>query len=311
MILKILAKRIALGIAAAWAVLTTVFLLYTVTDDWQLGGQTGLMTFAGVDEAEIQQFRENYLASRGLDRPVYQQYLDWMGNMLTLDWGESFATQEPVTTIITDATTRTLLYAAPGIAIAIVVGIAIGLYAALHRNSRPAAMTIMAAYILFAIPGFWIGGMLLSIGLDDETGLGYSSMLFEYVLPIALVGTTLIGGYASYARAHAREYATADFITFHRAKGAGPFRIARHVTRNAAIPFFSMLFTEALGLLILAVFVIEVLFGIDGLGLVLFEAIDDRDLPVIMGGTIIIIAAGVIGNIIQDVTYRYLDPRVE
>ena len=81
--------------------------------------------------------------------------------------------------------------------------------------------------------------------------------------------------------------------------------------RNAAIPVFSMLFTEALGLLVLLVFVIEVPFGIEGFGLMLFDAVEARDLPVLLGGTIVTIGVGVVGNIVQDVSYTVLDPRVD
>ena len=107
------------------------------------------------------------------------------------------------------------------------------------------------------------------------------------------------------------EYAASDFVKLVRAKGASNRRVAVHVLRNAAIPVFSMLFTEALGLLVLSVFVIEVLFGIDGFGLLLFRAVEDRDLPVLLGGTVVTIGVGVLGNIVQDVSYSVLDPRVD
>ena len=141
--------------------------------------------------------------------------------------------------------------------------------------------------------------------------IDYNATLFEHVIPILLVTATLVGGYVSYSRAYAREHVSSDFVKLVKAKGASPTRIARHVVRNAAIPLFSMLFTEVLGLLVLAIFVIEVVFGIEGFGLLFLEAIQDRDLPVLLGGTMVIIAVGILGNIIQDVSYDYLDPRVD
>ena len=112
-------------------------------------------------------------------------------------------------------------------------------------------------------------------------------------------------------RGHALEYTSTEFVKLVRGNGASDRRVAVHVLRNAAIPVFSMLFTEALGLLVLSVFVIEVLFGIDGFGLLLFRAVEDRDLPVLLGGTVVTIGVGVLGNIVQDVSYSVLDPRVD
>lgn len=308
-LLRVFAQRIALGVVAAWAVLTAVFALITLTDEWVLQGEVGLLRWGGADDETIESHREEYLAERGFDRPIWEQYADWMGDMLTLRWGESFATGDAVFPTVIDATARTATYVVPAIVVAIALGILIGLYAALNPDSRIANTGLGTAYLLFALPNFWVGGMLLSLGAGNT--VGYPDLFYDHFLPIALTATTLVGGYASYSRAHGLEYASADFVTLVKAKGASKLRIARHVVRNAAIPLFSMLFTEALALLVLAVFVIETLFGIDGFGLLLFGAIQEADLPVLLGGTMILIGVGVVGNIVQDVSYSALDPRVD
>lgn len=308
-LLRTFAQRIVMGLVAAWAVLTTVFALFTLTDEWVLAGEIGLLRWSGAEDEVLEHHREEYLAERGLDRPVWEQYADWMGNMLTLDWGESFASGEAVFPLVMDGAARTALYVVPAIVVGILLGVLIGLYAALNPDGRLASGGLGSAYLLFALPNFWVGGILLSFAMSDV--IGYSPLLFEHVLPIALTATTLLGGYVSYARAHSLEYASADFVALVKSKGAGRLRIARHVVRNAAIPLFSMLFTEALTLLVLAVFVIETLFGIDGFGLLLFESVQERDLPVLLGGTIVIIGAGVVGNVVQDLSYGAFDPRVD
>lgn len=308
--LRVLAKRALMGVVTAWVVLTSVFALFTVTEDWVVAGRIGLARFAGENDPEVlAEIRAEYFAARGLDRPLSEVYVDWLGRMVTLDWGVSFSTGEPVFPLVADAVVRTAAYVLPALALAIVAGVAIGMYAALNPESRLGSGSVGAAYLLFALPNFWIGGMLLSFTLDGAAAR--SPLVFGHLLPIALAFSTLLGGYVSYSRAHSREYATADFVSLVRAKGASNARIAAHVLRNAAIPFFSMLFTEALGLLVLATFVIEVLFGIDGFGLLLLEAVGSRDLPVILGGTVVVIGVGVVGNVIQDLAYGYLDPRVE
>lgn len=306
---RIFARRVALGAVAAWGVLTTVFLLFTATKDWVLAEEIGLLRWQQADESVVDAARQEYLASRELDRPLWQQYFDWMGNMATLNWGESFETGEAVFPMVTDAAARTAMYVLPAIVLAIAVGLLVGLYAAMRPGSRLADGGLSTSYLFFAIPAFWVGGVILSFAAQDV--IGDSELLFDHALPIALTSATLLGGYVSYTRAHAMEYTSSEFVKLVRAKGASDRRVARHVLRNAAIPVFSMLFTEALGLLVLSVFVIEVLFGIDGFGRLLFRAVEDRDLPVLLGGTIVTIGVGVVGNIVQDVSYTVLDPRVD
>jgi len=306
---RILARRVALGLVAAWGVLTTVFLLFTATQDWVLAQRIGMLKYQRADDATIREARNEYLASRGLDRPLWRQYVDWMENMLTLDWGNSLASGEPVFPLIVDAVARTAMYVLPAILLGITIGLLVGLYAAMRPDSRLVNAGRGVSYLLFAVPAFWVGGIILSFAYWDV--IGESPFVFEHVLPVLLTTTTLLGGYVSYSRAHAMEYTSAEFVKLVRAKGATDRRVAVHVLRNAAIPVFSMLFTEALALLVLAVFVIEFLFGIDGIGRVLFDAVDGRDLPVLLGGTIVIIAVGVVGNIVQDVSYSVLDPRVD
>lgn len=306
---RLFARRIALGLFAAWAVLTTVFVAFTMSRDWVLGSLEGSMRFQGADEGEMEARAEAYLEERGFDRPIWEQYADWMWSMLTMDWGHSFASGRPAFSLVMDATWRTAMYVVPGIALAILVGVLLGLYAALRPNGWLANTGVGTAYLLFALPNFWVGGILLSYAAADT--IGHSTLLFDHLLPIGLVASTLLGGYVSFSRAHSLEYASAEFVKLVETKGAGPVRIARHIVRNAAIPFVSMLFSEALALLVLAVFVIETLFEIEGFGLVLFFSVQSRDLPLVLGCTLVIIAVGIVGNILQDFSYTVLDPRVD
>ncbi|SDQ19632.1 ABC transporter permease [Natronobacterium texcoconense] len=316
--LRILAKRFVAGLVTAWAVLTTVFLAFSATEDWVASRIEGRIRHASggfdpIPEEELEQQLEEAMAQhagpRDLDRPLRERYVDWMGNMATFDWGYSHETGEAVFPLVMSATARTATYVLPAIVLAVALGMAIGLYAALRPESRLADSSRIGSYVLFAAPGFWIGGLLLSSAQEEV--IGPSPLLFDHVLPIVLVAVTLLGGYVSYSRAHALEYAAADFVTLVEAKGGGPLLVARHVVRNAAIPLFSMLFTEALGLLVIGIFVIEVLFGIEGFGLTFFFAIDARDVPVLLGSTMVIIAVGILGNIVQDLSYQFLDPRVD
>lgn len=307
--LRVVVRRIGLGLVAAWGVLTAVFALFRLTDDWVLQRQVGAVKWAGEGEDAVAAVREEYLAARGLDRPLAVQYLDWLGNMVTLDWGSSFVTGEPVFATVLAATGRTAMYVLPALILAVGVGVAFGLFVALYPDSRLGTVGLGTAYLAFAVPNFWLGGLLVSLAVGGV--IPRPPLVFEHLLPIVLTATTLLGGVVSYARAHAAEYASADFVRLVRAKGASDRRVATHVLRNAAVPIFSLVFTEALALLVLAVFVVEVLFGIDGFGSLLFRSVDQRDLPVLMGGTLVVIGVGVLGNVVQDLSYGVLDPRID
>ena len=308
-VVRLFLERIALGAVAAWGVLTAVFVGFTMTDDWVQQGLEGQLRLAGITGEELEARLDAYLADRGVDRPVWEQYLDWMGDMVTFSWGDSLVTGEPVMGLVTDAVLRTGMYVVPAIVLGLSIGMLVGLYAALYPESRIANGGRGTTYLLFALPSFWIGGMFVSL-LEGDV-ISRSPVLFDHLLPIGLATAAILGGYVSYTRAYAIDHASADFVTLVKAKGAGPVLVAKHVVRNAAVPLFSMLFTEALALLVLAVFVIEVLFAIDGFGLLFLEAIQNRDLPVLLGSTIVVIGLGVVGNIIQDLSYSYLDPRVD
>lgn len=310
-LLRAFLQRITLGFVAVWGVLTVIFVLFTMTRHWVIEQQIAMEQWGGEEmtEEEEQARIDAYLAERNLDGSTWERYTEWMWNMITLEWGESFETGQDVFPLVMDATARTMLYVAPAVGLAIVIGLVIGVYAAMRPDGRLASMGVGTAYLVFAVPNFYVGGMLVSLANADV--ITKSPLVFEHALPILLTATSLLGGYVSFSRAHSLEYATAEFVTLVKAKGATPLRVTKHILRNGAIPMFSMVFTEALALLVLAVFVIEALFGIQGLGLVLFEAVQTRDLPVLLGGVMVLIAVGVFANIIQDVSYTILDPRVD
>lgn len=316
---RLLAQRIALGLVAAWTVLTGVFLLFTATEDWQLSERLAIAGRGPTDPETIEQIRQQYLAQRGLDRPLWEQYVDWMGNMVTLQWGTSFQSGQDVFPYVMDSAWRTGTYVVPGLAIATVLGLAIGLYATMSDGWFFEGSLRSTAYLVFGVPNFVLGAVVLALA-----AVGYripwradfippSELPFEYqvLLPALLVTTTLVAAIASYARAYSSQYAAEDSTKLIRAKGGSRLDVCRHVLRNAAIPIVSILFVETLALVALSVFVVEALFGIQGLGLLFYNAVWSRDLPVMLGGTVVVVGVGVVGNILQDLAYSALDPRVD
>lgn len=317
---RLLVQRIVVGIVTAWAVLTGVFLVFSASKRWRLDHLISIAEFGGATEEEISQLRETYLGLRNLDRPLYEQYVDWMGNMLTLQWGSSFQSGEKVRPMIVDATITTGRYVVPAIVLSLCVALLVGVYVALNDGSNRDRGVRGLTYFGLGIPNFYLGAFVLAA----SSGVVYTAefrggqaaardlpFLYDTVVPILLLTTTLVAAITSYTRAYAVDLVTDDMVKAVRAKGGGRFDIARHIVRNAAVSLVSIAFTETLSLLAISVFVIEALFGIDGLGLTLYNAIWTQDLPVVLGATLVIVSAGVAGNVLQDVAYSRLDPRVD
>lgn len=319
-LVRVLAQRVVLGVVAAWAVLSGVFLLVVGTRDWNLETILAHEGLGQTDAETIERMRTEYLAERGLDRPLYEQYLDWMGNMFTLQWGESFHTGEAVFPMVVNAAVRTATYVVPGLAVALVVGLALGLYSALYQGRVGDGLVRGVAYLLFGTANFWLGAMIFAVSgavvlqftwRSEYLAAAELPFLYGYVLPAILVATTLLAAFVSYARSYSMQYASTDMTKLVRAKGGGQPTVAAHVLRNAAIPLVSLSFVETMALIALSVFVIEALFSIEGLGFVFYNAIWTSDLPVLLGTALVIAATGVLGNVLQDLAYTALDPRVD
>ena len=317
---RLLLQRIALGVFAAWSFLTAIFLLFSATEDWTLNRMLGLAGFGGADGDDIAEMREEYLAERGLDQPLFERYVEWLANMFTLQWGESFETGEAVLPTVARATANTGSYVVPAVIISMILALVIGVYTAIHSGSRREGGLRGLVYFGLGLPNFWVGALVLLVSGTVAFQFSWREafilptempFLYDTVVPALLLTTTLVAAVVSYARSYSLQYVSADLTKLVRAKGGGRLAVARHVLRNAAIPLVSLVFTETLALLALSVFVIEALFGIDGLGLLFYNAIWTRDLPILLGGTMVVVAIGVLGNITQDLAYSVLDPRVD
>lgn len=320
---RFLFRRIALGVASAWLVFTGVFALFTLSQDWALGARLGMAGYAGADEEELEHIEQQYIEERGLDGAWYEMYVEWLWSLVTLDWGDSFETGEPALTVVTDAVVTTATYVIPAVVVAVVLGTVLGMLVSFLRGSGADGATRALVYLAFGIPSYWVAAFLMLWIVGDAGELMFTEerRLFvsyeespatwmQYGLASALVATILLAGQVSYARAYSLEYLSAEYVTLVRAKGAGAVDVVRHVLRNISLPLVSLVFTEMIGLLVLAVFVLEMVLGIEGIGALLLDALWERDLPVIYGSIAVIITAVIAGNIVQDLSYRYLDPRV-
>jgi len=271
---------------------------------------------------------EAAIRALGLDRPIWEQYWHFLTGALQGDLGRSFVFGEPALKLILDRMPATLELAIAALLMAIIFGIPLGLYAGLKPQSW-ASKTIMAGSILgFSLPTFWVGIMLIMVfavmlGWLPSTGrgptatfLGITSSLFtlegwRYVLlPATNLALLKISLVVRLTRAGTREAIHQDYIRFARAKGLPTHRvIGVHLLKNILIPVVTVLGLEFGNLVAFSV-VTETIFAWPGMGRLLISSIQSLDRPVIVAYLIIIVLMFIIINLVVDILYSLLDPRV-
>jgi peptide/nickel transport system permease protein len=259
-----------------------------------------------------------FIRRLGLDRPVHEQYFHFLANAVRGDLGNSFVFGEPALKLILQRMPATLELALAAFLLAIVFGIPLGMYAGLKPES-PASRGIMAGSILgFSLPTFWVGLMLIMVfavmlGWLPSTGRG-DFMTWDGLRHLALPAFNLalfkMALVTRLARAGTREAALQDYVKFARAKGLSPSRVVLvHVLKNILVPVVTVLGLELGGLIAFSV-VTETVFAWPGMGKLLIDSIQRLDRPVVVAYLIITVLMFVVINLIVDILYSLLDPRV-
>ncbi|MFB6072683.1 MAG: ABC transporter permease [Halobacterium sp.] len=312
---RFLLRRLAFAALSAYLVVTATFALISFTPNVDLGAKiASAMRFQNASPAEIRQLRQRYLERRGLDESLLNQYVEWLVDVATLDWGYSFSFNRPVWDVLATRVPTTLEYVVPGVLLAVVFGVLFGLAAAMLRDTPVDAGVRVASYVLVGFPAYV--ALVFYTALSDATVVAVSGIpkvhaaMNPQILASVTVALTLLAGQVRFARTASLEQAGREFVKLVQAKGGSRVRVARHVLRNAAIPIVSTSVTEMLGVLMLTIYVVEDVLGIDGLAGASLTAVRERDLPLIIGTTMILVFIGIGGNLVQDVLYGYLDPRV-
>jgi len=279
-----------------------------------VGDPVHILISDDMTQAEIDRFIEKL----GLDRPVHEQYLHFLANAARGDLGNSFVHGEPALKLILERMPATLELALAAFVLAIVVGIPLGMYAGLRPES-PASRAIMAGSILgFSLPTFWVGLMLIMVfavmlGWLPSTGRGEFLTwdgLRHLALPAINLALFKMALVTRLARAGTREAALQDYVRFARAKGLSPARVVRvHVLKNILIPVVTVLGLELGGLIAFSV-VTETVFAWPGMGKLLIDSIQRLDRPVVVAYLVITVVMFVVINLVVDLLYAALDPRV-
>jgi peptide/nickel transport system permease protein len=319
--LKEIGGRILQLVFVLWAVATILFLIFRL--------MPGNPLAAYIDPNFTLEQQEILMARFGLDRPLWQQYLIYLGNLLQGDLGDSFRYREPVGQRVLALLPNTLILSFTSLIIAYTFGILVGAWLAWNRGSLVEKSVIPVVLTTRAMPEFWLGMVLLAVfsfslgwfpaGGTRPPGAEYPSLFAlytstDFLRHLALPALTL----AIYAqglplllmRSNMLDVMKEDFVTMARIKGLSPWTVVvRHAARNALLPVMTS-FAIAVGYQIQGNVVVETVFSWPGLGRELVNAVSGSDYPLAQGAFLMIALVVVVMNLIADLLYAVLDPRV-
>jgi peptide/nickel transport system permease protein len=313
------ARRLVEAVPLLLFISVILFVVIQMTGD-PLAAYTVDATLTGEDIARLRHFY-------GLDQPVPIQYLRWLGNMLTGNWGTSFISNQPVAELIAQRLPNTILLVVSSYSIILVVAVGLGVYTAVHQYSWFDHLVTTLAFVGIAMPSFWLGLLLIiffavqtrSMGLpyfpaggmyDLLVGPSLPQILWHLVLPSITLATVVTAGYIRYIRASMLEVIRQDYVRTARAKGLPEhLTLRRHALKNAAIPLVTLMGLDLPRFLSGAV-VVESIFAWPGMGRLFWEEAQRTDIPVLMAVLVFSSALVVLGNLLADIGYAYLDPRI-
>lgn len=305
-------RRLALMVLALLGVSVIIFLIMRLLP----GDPAQLILGEFATPEALAQLRQ----SLGLDQPLWRQFLDYVGQLLRGDLGRSLMTRRPVVEDVLHTFPYTLQLAFGALIVALLIGVPVGIVSALRRNSLIDRLSMLFALVGVAGPDFWYGIISLLIfsawlGWYPILGTslaGGSGAALKYLwLPALVLGFSLAGLVARITRSSLLEELGRDYTRTARAKGLSEQVVTiKHALRNALIPLVTVVGSNA-GRLLGGTIIIEVTFVRPGLGQLLMQSIMQRDYPMIQGLSLFFATMVILVNVIIDVSYRMLDPRME
>lgn len=257
----------------------------------------------------------------GLHLPLHEQYLQWLGGVLRGDLGRSVWTGRPVSEEILGRLPITLQLTVLALILALALSFPLGILAAKARGSLGDFWVRLIAIIGLTLPSFWVGVLLLyaaSLYLPDWPAMGYVPFsqdpignLSRFILPVIAVSLPMVAGLSRILRSSMLEVLNLDYVRTARAKGlSARVVLYKHALRNAMIPVITVIGVQV-GYLLSGVVVIEQVFAIPGLGRLIIGAVSERNYPLVQGVILVITGVFVLINLLVDLAYAWIDPRVE
>lgn len=254
----------------------------------------------------------------GLNKPLPFQYLLWLWNLAHFDLGFSYKQTASVDTLLAARLPNTLLLVGSSTVLAILLAVPLGVLQAVRRN-KPDDYTLTGlTFIFYSMPTFWLGLLLIILFSatlnwfppEPQASLGMFQQLNALILPVATLTLVTLALFSRYMRSSMLENLVQDYVRTARSKGVSNRRVLfRHVLRNALIPVLTLVGLSIPGIAAGAV-VTETVFNFPGMGYLFFLAAENDDFPVLLGVTVVIAVATVIGSLVADILYAVADPRI-
>jgi peptide/nickel transport system permease protein len=311
-VVRFLARRLAYSLIVLLGVLVVVFALVQLVPGDPVRIALGTRYTPEAYDA--------LRSASGLDRPVLQQFFGYLGSALTGDLGVSFRNGDPVAEILVDRLPATASLAAAGIVIALLIALPAGIWSALREGRISDAIVRVSSQLGVSVPDFWLGILLIALFSTTLGWLptsGYRPLLSDpggwlqhLVLPGLTVGVVAAAILTRYVRAAVLEVAAMGYVRTARSKGLSPQVVTfRHTVRNALVPILTITGIQ-LATILGGVIVVEVVFAWPGLGRLVYNAVAARDYPVIQGAVLLIAVLFLLINLVVDLLYAVVDPRI-
>jgi peptide/nickel transport system permease protein len=307
-------RRVALAVPTLLGISVLVFALMRFLPGDVIDGLMGSEAQLGPEQ------RATLRRLLGLDAPLYVQYFRWLGSLLRADLGVSLRTAEPVSRLITQRIGITAELTVLSVFLSTVIAVPLGVVAALKRKGPLAFVAHLVGLLGLSFPNFWLATMLLlftSVALQWRPSLIFVSPfqdplanLYQMLLPVLSLSLALMAVVMRMTRSAMLEVLGQDYVRTARAKGLSePRIIERHALKNAAIPVVTIIGLQ-IGHLLGGAVVVEQIFGLPGIGWMILNGIYQRDYPVVQGGVLFVATIFVVLNLLVDLVYAYVDPRI-
>ncbi len=302
---KYVVKRLLLIIPIILLVIFIVFNILNITP----GDPATIILGKDAPQEAIDQLNKEL----GMDKPVMQRYLKYVTDAAKLDFGTSYRSGKSVSEEILSKFPTTLKLAILSVIVSSLIGIPLGIVSAIRQYSVLDVTLTVSSLFLASVPGFWLGLMLilifsLMLGLLPSNGIG---SIKHYIMPVLTLGLPSAAFLARMTRTTMLETMRQDYIRTAKAKGASKSRIInKHALKNALMPVITMLGMSFAGLLG-GTIVVELVFGMPGLGSTIITAIKMKDIPIVMGSTVFLSILFMIIMLIVDLIYAFIDPRIK
>lgn len=312
-------RRVSFAIVSAIVIISFDFFLFRL-----MPGNPIIVDFRSpaLTKTQIEALSREF----GLNLPLWEQYLFFMRNVFEGNFGISILYKEPVSSVLFPALKNSLILLMPATVLSIYLGILTGKFAAWRRGGASDSAITGGSMALYSIPTFWLGGMFILVAIKTKTfpvsgmyitGEIFSSplaqladLLDHLVLPLATLSLVLYGQFTIIMRNSLIDVLQEDYISFIKSKGASDkYILNKHAVPNAELPMISIIAVN-LGLTVGGAMLTEVVFSWPGIGFLIYTAIDARDYPVLQAAFVIVAIVIVAANIIADILYSYLDPRI-